>query len=480
MKRKFVTNLLLLLLLNVLIKPFWIFGIDRTAQNMVGAEDYGMYFSLFNFSLVLNILLDLGITNYNNRNIARHQHLLNKYVGNLIGLKILLAAGYVLICLIVALLAGYNRHQLYLLLFLIANQILVSLSLFLRSNISGLHLFRTDSFLSVLDRGLMIVLCSILLFTNWMGVQFSIEWFVYAQTVAYALSVLVTFLVLRLHSGQLKLNFKRHLFLAFLRKSYPYALLILLMSVYNRIDSVLIERLLPQTGKEQAGIYAQAFRLLDAFSMMGFLFAGLLLPMFARMIKQKEEITSLVRLAFLMMIVPALLVCVASNSYGNNLMALLYHQHIETSAPILGILMVGFLGIASTYIFGTLLTANGSLKLLNLTATTGVVLNVGLNLWLIPRFGAMGAAWISMATQLLMAVLQLLIVQKIFHLRIDYLLLLKLTGFVFFLILAAKISHFAGNWLIGLVLFSTAGILYAMLVKLINPRASFKLLKPES
>jgi len=252
------------------------------------------------------------------------------------------------------------------------------------------------------------------------------------------------------------------------------------MSVYNRIDSVLIERLLPQTGKEQAGIYAQAFRLLDAFSMMGFLFAGLLLPMFARMIKQKEEIASLVRLAFLMMIVPSLLVCVASNSYGNNLMALLYHQHIETSAPILGLLMVGFIGIASTYIFGTLLTANGSLKLLNLTAATGVVLNVGLNLWLIPRFGAMGAAWISMATQLLMAVLQLLIVQKIFHLRIDYLLLLKLTGFVFFLILAAKISHFAGNWLIGLVLFSTAGILYAMLVKLINLRASFKLLKPES
>ncbi|MDP2888396.1 MAG: polysaccharide biosynthesis protein, partial [Bacteroidota bacterium] len=70
MKRKFITNLLLLLFLNVLIKPFWIFGIDLTVQNMVGDESYGLYFSLLNFSMILNIFLDLGITSYNNKNIA--------------------------------------------------------------------------------------------------------------------------------------------------------------------------------------------------------------------------------------------------------------------------------------------------------------------------------------------------------------------------------------------------------------------------
>jgi len=45
----------------------------------------------------------------------------------------------------------------------------------------------------------------------------------------------------------------------------PFALLVLLMSFYNRIDPVLIERLLPAPlGEEQSGVYAQAFRLLDA------------------------------------------------------------------------------------------------------------------------------------------------------------------------------------------------------------------------
>ena len=69
MQKKFVTNLALLLFLNLLIKPFWILGIDRSVQNSVGAADYGMYFALFNFSFLLNIILDFGITNFNNKNI---------------------------------------------------------------------------------------------------------------------------------------------------------------------------------------------------------------------------------------------------------------------------------------------------------------------------------------------------------------------------------------------------------------------------
>ena len=77
--RKFITNLLILLCLNLLIKPFWILGIDRTIQNTVGTESYGFYFAIFNLTFLFNILLDFGITNFNNKNIAQNNHLLNKH-----------------------------------------------------------------------------------------------------------------------------------------------------------------------------------------------------------------------------------------------------------------------------------------------------------------------------------------------------------------------------------------------------------------
>lgn len=480
MKRKFVTNLILLLFLNLLIKPFWIFGIDRTVQNIVGAESYGLYFSLLNFSMILNIFLDLGITNYNNRNIAQHGHLLSKYLNNIVGLKFLLAVGYAVISLAVAWLIGYSKVQLHLLFFLIFNQFLISFTLYLRSNISGLHYFRTDSLLSVLDRGLMILFCSVLLFTNWFGGYFSINWFVYAQTVAYLLTTLISFLAVLHYSGGINIKFDWRYIRIIFRQSYPFALLILLMSFYNRVDSVMLERMLPgPPGKQQAGIYAQAFRLLDAFAMFGALFAGLLLPIFARMIKQREEIGQMVQFVFLLIIVPAILLGIGANYYDVEIMRMLYKEHVQQSAPIFGILMIGFSGIATSYIFGTLLTANGSLKQLNLMAFAGMVINIGLNLILIPRIQAIGSAYASLVTQLITAFVQVGIAGYIFRLKVSYLVLLKLLGFVLFALLAAKLSLFIDNWVIGFSLLIAAGFVYAFLTRLISLPTLFFIIKED-
>ena len=91
MQRKFVTNLALVLFLNLLIKPFWILGIDVAVQNAVGLEQYGFYYAIFNFSFLLNIFLDLGITNFNNKNISQNNHLLSKHLSSIILLRLLLA-----------------------------------------------------------------------------------------------------------------------------------------------------------------------------------------------------------------------------------------------------------------------------------------------------------------------------------------------------------------------------------------------------
>lgn len=480
LKRKFITNLILLLFLNLLIKPFWFFGIDRTVQNMVGDESYGLYFSLFSFSMLLNILLDVGITNYNNRNIAQHHYLLPKHLSNIIGLKLMLAVIYAIFTLSVAALIGYNQVQFHLLFFLILNQFLISFTSYLRSNISALHFFRTDSLISVLDRSLMIILCSLLLFTDVFHIEFTINLFVYAQSIAYAATALITLLIVLKKSGRIKLRIDPVFFKVFLRKSYPYALLILLMSFYNRIDSVMLERMLPHPiGKEQAGIYAQAFRLLDAVSMFGVLFAGLLLPIFARMIKKKENVGQMVKLSYTLLIVPAIIIAISSLYYSSEIMGILYHANTAASSDILGILMVGFIGIATTYIFGTLLTANGSLKHLNIMAFSGMVLNIVLNLILIPRYQAHGSAYASLATQLFTGAAQLVLALVLFKLKpgINYILqLLVFTGVVAVL---GTFSKQLDHWFVGYLAMIAISFLFAILLRLFNLKDLYKIIRSE-
>ena len=462
MKRKFITNLALVVFLNLLVKPFWIFGIDRTVQNVVGADGYGFYFSLFSLSLLMNIFLDLGITNFNNRSIAREPEKLPEYFSRIVGLKFLLAVFYAGVCLLSGWLLRYDRAQMNMLWVLILNQFLASFILYLRSNISGLHYFRTDSMISVLDRTLAILICGILLWGNLTDQAFHITWFVYSQTAAYALTALVAFGIVRYRAGYFRLQMDLPGFMDIVRKSSPFALLILLMSFYNRIDSVMLERLL-DNGKEQAGIYAQSFRILDAAGMFAFLFAGLLLPIFSRMLKKGQDVRAMVRLSFTLIIVPAAALAGLGWFYGYEILDWMYNEHITSSSRIFPLLMFGFMAVSTTYIFGTLLTANGNLRELNILAASAVLVNILLNLLLIPEYQALGAAVSSLVTQVYMALAQVIVSIIRLRLALAYGFAGRLTVFFLLLFLTGYLSdRLIAGWYPGalLIILSAIGLMF--------------------
>ncbi|MBO7145135.1 MAG: oligosaccharide flippase family protein [Salinivirgaceae bacterium] len=477
MRRKFILNLILVVFLNLLVKPFWVFGIDRTVQNVVGAEQYGFYFALFNFSLILNILLDLGITNYNNRNISQNESGLTLNFSNIFTLRLILGVSYFVVSMAAAWLCNYNSHQLAMLMFLTFNQFLLALILYLRSNLAGLQLFKTDSIMSVLDRVVMIVICSLLLWGNITSQPFRIEWFVYAQTGAYLLTAAVAFVLVFIHAPTFRPTFNLQFSLEVLRKSFPFALLTLLMSLYNRIDSVMLERLLPD-GKVQAGIYAQAFRISDACCMFALLFANLLLPMFSRMIKQRENVASLLKLSTVAMAVPVVAGAAACVFYRGQVMDLLYSSHVAESAPIFALLISGFVAISMVYIYGTLLTANGSLRQLNIVAFCGMVFNIAMNFVLIPRYGAFGAAIVSLATQSLTAFAQIAIAFSIFGLKFrghtQYMLLIYVLGIVAF---GFASTHLPFGWSCNALIMLLAAGLWAFVLRLVSVDDFVKLLK---
>ena len=493
MQKKFLTNLGFLLFLNLLVKPFWVLGIDRSVQNAVGSEDFGFYFSILNFSFLFNILLDLGITNFNNRNIAQNTHLLNKHFSSILILKLLLGIFYMLISFVVGLLIGYNSAQFYMLAWVALNQFLLSFVLYLRSNVSGLLLFKTDSVLSVLDRLLMIIFCSVLLWGNVTDKKFQIEWFVYAQTAAYGLTALIALAVVIQKSAFRKMNWNRPFLIMILKKSFPFALLVFLMAQYNRMDTVIIERMLPgEMGNLQAGIYAQAYRLLDAAMMIAFLFAGLLLPLFSRMLKLKESVENLVKLSFSLLFTVSVITAAGTWFYSADIMTWLYPKHgneilidylkrIDESAHIFRLLMFCFVAISSTYVFGTLLTANGSLKQLNIVAAGGVLISLALNLILVPKMQAIGSAYASLSSQGITALAQLIMAVLIFRFRRNIKYIVALVLFAAGAFTISYLSHqFGFDWRINFLIMMGISVVLAMVLGLLNIPEFIRIIRSET
>ncbi len=415
-QKKLVSGLFWVLLANLLVKPFWILGIEVEVQNSVGNESYGFYYALFSFSYIFNILLDMGVTNFNTRNIAQHPQLIGKHLSGILGIKVLLFGLYLLVTFTVGLLMGYGSDEFRLLALLTLCQFLNSLILYLRSNFEGLLLFKWDSLFSVLDRLLMILICGCLLWSP-LRERFNIYWFVYAQLTAYTLTALLAFVVIarKSHFSLFTFRFSIPFALVILRKSAPFALLVLLMASYNHIDPILLRRLV---GDAEAGIYAGAFRLLDALTMICYLVSVPLLPVFSRHCRERADgqISDTIRIVFWPLMLFTVGAAVACAVWAEPLMQWRYHENAALYVPVFRVVIFGIIPIGITYIFGTLLTAGGHLRQLNIFAASSLALNVIVNILMIPRFGAIGSAWASLSAQSLMAIAQLLLAIRLFHL----------------------------------------------------------------
>lgn len=472
MRREFLLNIIFLIAVNLLIKPFYIFGIDRTVQNRVGMEEYGIFAALLNFTFLLQIINDFGIQNFNNRNIAQHRHLLPKYFPNILVLKGGLSIIYMIVVLFLAVMIDYDWQYFHLIAFLMVGQIFRSAAYFFRSNISGLGFYRTDSLLSSLDRLLLIGICSILLWTPVLGEPFRIEWFVYAQTLSIFLTALIAFLLVIRHLPSFRLRFNPAFLWLILKQSYPYALVIFLMTLYTRLDFVMIERLF-ESGERESGIYASAYRLLDAASMLGFLFAGLLIPMFARLLKTKITIQPLLRLSLKMILGISITTAVSVIVFRNEIMFLLYDDTSQYAADILGLLMFTFIIICGTYIYGALLTANDSLQKLNKIFGISVGLNFIFNLIMIPRYGAMGAAVTTLLTQTFAFIAQVMVAQRIFELTRDIRLIIRILFFTVTVVIIAYCTYQFSpfDWGINFIMVILSGGILGLIFRLFEIEA---------
>lgn len=415
MKKGFVFNAVYVLLINVMIKPVYLFGIDRNVQLIVG-ERYGLYYTFFSLAFILNILSDLGIQGFNLRFASQNPHLIQKNVQKFLGLKLWLGIMFFAVYFSIGSFSNYPQEEFLLFLLVGLMLWLNALLLFLRSNIASKGLYMLDSTLSALDKFIMIVVCGVFVVQDELRAQLTIELFALFQVMAYLVPIALATMVLMRQHVPLKPKANRLFSIAILRKSFPYALVILLMSVYARIDSVMLAWIDPS--KEIAvNEYAKSFRILEALNMFGFLLSGLLLPMFSKIFKKDQIPNELFYTAQGLSIAIAIPLGLSSIYYSQNIMQLLYFD--DATAEILKWHLMAFIINTISYVFGTLITAQGSIHKLNLLFLSGCVLNVGLNIWIIPNYGPVGTAWTTFLTQLFILAGQAYYAFKIIGLKFE-------------------------------------------------------------
>lgn len=479
MRQAFFRNLLFLVMINLLIKPLYIFGIDVAVQNRLGPAEYGLYFVLFNFTFLFQVINDFGIQQFNNTHIAQHPHLLRKYSSIILSLKWGLAAAYLVITILTAWLKGIGEGHLGLLVLLSVNQILVSLIGYLRSNISALGLFRLDSVASVMDRILLIGFCSILLWGMQDKSVFTVYSFAWAQTIAYVFTVLFTGAIVLKHIRRFRFSFNHRLILAIFRQSAPYGLMILLMAIYLKMDAVFLSELLPD-GQIQAGYYAQGFRLFDAANMFAFLFSTLLLPMFSKLLTDRKQLQELAHFSFAWMWTGAVIVSILFITWRVQILEILYTDLSAKSGEIFAWQMAGFPALALTYIYGSMLLAGGHIWQLVKLYTLAAILYLISIFVIVPRYGAVGTAAISCFISWFVILYELQLVKHNFGIQIPRTDSIKALGVIMLgIITNYTVQSIQSPWLILLAIQAFVLLLFVLIVKFLSLREAMDLIRSQ-
>ncbi len=410
MKRAFAINILLLLTLNLIVKPIYIFGIDVQIQNTIGPEQYGLFFSIFNYTLLFQVLLEFGITNFVKREISMDPTRIHTYFSGLLILKAGLAVVYFMVVMGFAWIFHYTGDEIQLIIQVAGIQFFLTLISFLRGMIIGKGWYKTDGIFSVMDKVIMILLLGYALYYPGMTPP-DLSYFVetYLLSVVFTALIAFLFILYQLHLKWVRPD------LAFLRamivRITPFALITFLMGVYGRLDAVLLHALLPD-GDYQAGIYAAGFRMLDTYMMFAILFSNLLLPMLSTQQEDKGAFRDLLKFVIGIVMTITIIVGVGGWVYRQEITQILYHQSDEKWYDTVGLLFLTMIPVGLSTLYGAAILSTGRLRRQNMLFLGGIVLSLTLNSLFIPWWQSLGSAISAFSVNLVIAVGQVIIFGK--------------------------------------------------------------------
>ena len=173
-------------------------------------------------------------------------------------------------------------------------------------------------------------------------------------------------------------------------KSLPVGLAAAFGVLYYWNGTALLSRI---SGDAATGLYGASFRLVLGLGFMAQGFAGAIYPVMSRLhVAEPQRLAGLILRAFRYVVLLGVGFVALGSFLARPSIALLYGPEFQKSAPVLMILVWwgGFMGLNA--VLSNSLYAINRPKSVTLQTLTSLVVNVGLNLILIPRFGALGAA----------------------------------------------------------------------------------------
>ena len=378
-----------------LLSKVFVFAVVLIVIRSMGQENYGRFTSLVVYAALVSIALDLGLRPLFTREVAKDRTRLTPYLNSILSLKLSLSLP-VLGILFVAVAIGLPSLVAYVLptfVLLLAT----SFSNQLRATFYAMGHLRYEA-IAILGESIVLLLAAVTV------AVLRLPWwfFLWAYAASYTFTVIFSAVVIAIrfeHRFAFDLQMARLSMLA--RESLPFGLTFIISTLYFKIDVPILNVF---TTFAAVGIYSAAYKYLEA---VVFIPQTLMDPVFPALSQLAHE--NIDRLGgaavkvYKMLAFVGTPVAVGMVAFAPPIIRYTI-PGFEKATPVLQVLALGVLFLFVNNVFIYTLNAMGRQGDSTRLALMSLVVNVVLNLILIPQpsplyGGYMGAAWATVLTE---------------------------------------------------------------------------------
>ncbi|MGB5018121.1 MAG: flippase [Candidatus Moraniibacteriota bacterium] len=357
----------------------------------LGQEGFGQYATVLAFFAFFSAIADLGIGMITVREISRPQADEKRILGNVLSLRLLSSGGIFLLSPFLIFFFGYPAELKEGILIAAFAIIFSTMSLVLNGIFQKRVAMQEVAMIEFIGKILQVAFIAFAVAKDWGFLSI-----VSAILVSMSFNAVSVFLMSRRHI-RFPLRFERAYWKEFLRESYPLGVTAIITFLYFKFDTIILSVLRPAT---DVGIYNVAYKIMENLIFFPAMLAGLIIPLLSKhLLSNRKKFDMIASKTFKVFLIIVLPIAVGTLFLAEDIILIVSGPSFLASAEVLRVLVVSLFFIFFGHFFNMILLVSNAQKKLMWTLSFAALFNIALNLFLIPRFSYMGAAFASASTE---------------------------------------------------------------------------------
>ena len=361
----------------------------------LGSDRYGVLSFSIAFASIIIFFADIGIGSVIIRDIARDRQLTEKYFGNSIMVKIILAIITLIITVVIGYAFGYPSTTMKVVYIITISLILVSFSDVVRSIFQAFESMKYVALGSVIYNLIMLICAIMAIHLSWDVNGFA---FVYLISSIILVGYYAFVSIEKIPSPKFRVDlaFWRYL----VKEALTFGLSSIFIRIYYYIDIFMIS-LIISNPNEVIGWYNAAYRMVLVLGFIPTTLLNSIYPIMSKSFILKDKyLNFMFEKSFKYLLIIAIPIGIGTTALANRIILLVYGPDFTLSAIALQILVWSEVLIFLNVTFGTLLNSINKQIIVTKQTMLAAALNIGLNLILIPRYSYIGASIATVSTEL--------------------------------------------------------------------------------